>query len=365
MLAEQIGTYDLLLYYEVPAAAPPADKETPRSVPGVWPATDGPLVLTGNALRVHPGESLQVRVEAGGWEPVDARPRAEGSANGDLRFQAPELTPLPRLLVRATEARGGGTTVVRQAWLQTCLGLSGHRDRAVFRLTTSQPRVSVQLPEGAELQDVGIDGHRVTERPDDAGTLAVALLAAAAEQEQVLELWYTCTAPDGSTGQVTLDAPQLAEAHWVNPWYWQLVLPADRHLVSIPAGLTPEFTWQRRGLFWIRESAVSPTRLQQLTGAARRSPLPDTLNVYWLSAFGDVDRMTFLAAPRWLLLLVGSGLVLFLGLAFLYVPCCVIRRYCWWRGWLWRPPSWPHRTWRRWRARRPAWGCCCWSWPGS
>jgi hypothetical protein len=117
-----------------------------------------------------------------------------------------------------------------------------------------------------------------------------------------------------------LDVPRLADAYWINPWYWQLVLPSDQHLVSIPTGMTPEFTWQREGLFWVRESALSQTRLQQLTGAVSQAALPDALNVYWLSAFGGVDRVTFLTAPRWLLLLVGSGLVLFLGLLFLYVP---------------------------------------------
>ena len=63
LLAEQIGTYDLLLTMKSPPPALPANKETPRSVAGVWPAADGPLVLTGNTLRVYPGESLQVRVK--------------------------------------------------------------------------------------------------------------------------------------------------------------------------------------------------------------------------------------------------------------------------------------------------------------
>ncbi len=102
--------------------------------------------------------------------------------------------------------------------------------------------------------------------------------------------------------------------------YWQLVLPADDHLVGAAADLTPEFEWKWSGLGWGRRSTWEQSDLEKWSGATPADPLPPANNRYLFSTIGNPASFTAATAARWQIVLLSSAAVLVVGLIFLYAP---------------------------------------------
>lgn len=318
--AEQIGTYEFTVQYEVPQAGLAADREVPVAVPLVTPSDDEPLVLAENKLLVQTGANLRFRHEADGWEAVEDRNAAAGDGASGLTLSSRDLLPAARFQVRGKEPQPLGATAVRRAWLQCWLAAHGRRDRAAFQVATSHRQLRVRLPEGAALEALALDGQAVPgATADAAGDVVVELPEEPAAEEHRLELWYSFGPLGTASGRWQLATPRIADAKWTNKWYWQLALPADVHLVLAPQSMTPEYHWERRGLSWGRRAELRQAELEQWAGATSQDPLPDALNEYLFSSFGEVGDLPILTAPRWLLLLVASGVVLLAGLLLMYV----------------------------------------------
>jgi hypothetical protein len=84
--------------------------------------------------------------------------------------------------------------------------------------------------------------------------------------------------------------------------------------------MTPELTWNWRGLFWERVARLKSADLERWVGAAHQSgELPQTVNHYLFSSFGAPDRMHFSVATRGAALILMSGAALLAGLALIYL----------------------------------------------
>ena len=327
LLGERIGHCELVVQYETSLPASSTEQEAVAAVPLVLPALESHWVLAGNTLQLRANDSLQVRVDGKAWEVANNAAAPSESLSNELLYEANELRPAAAVGIRRKAGSSQGSILVRQAWVQSWLAVQGRRDRAVFRISANRNRVTIQLPAGAELEDVALDGRQVPDTANgEPGTVLVQLPAGPSPREHVIELWYTVDVGCVAVGSLTLKAPRLQDAKWANKWYWQIALPPDVHLLSYPLGTTPELTWQRAGALWTRRPVLTQVELERWLGATSQDPLPDTLNLYLFSSFGEVGQLQCLAAVWWTILAAASGCALLGGLLLLYIP--LLRHPC-------------------------------------
>ncbi len=108
---------------------------------------------------------------------------------------------------------------------------------------------------------------------------------------------------------------------WINQSICELDLTRDDHLLQSPGAFRPEFSWRRRGRVWTRQP------LQRYLDARSRYVTVDSFQGvdlrtfgYAYSGTGPVERFSFTAMNRTLIVLVGAGLSLVLGFLFWRFP---------------------------------------------
>jgi hypothetical protein len=190
----------------------------------------------------------------------------------------------------------------------------------VFRVATDENRIEIHLPEQAEVKNVALDGHEVPGPASGAEPITIELDDVISPAEHIVEIWYWLPRLRRSLGEVTMEAPIIADAKWAKRLYWQLATPPDEHLLRPPAGMTPELTWKWRGLFWARSARLQQSDLENLVGASKQTPVPETLNQYLFSSFGEIANPECTTAARRDILLALSGCALLVGLLLIYVP---------------------------------------------
>ena len=125
---------------------------------------------------------------------------------------------------------------------------------------------------------------------------------------------------------MSFEPPQLLGHVFVERTYWQLVLPRDEHLISRPAGYTPDFVWGWEGSYWGRQPFLEQFDLEnwvggdQSSGVLHRPAPPPRTNRYLFSTLGAGKRLNVRTAARSLIVLATSGSALVAGLLLLYVP---------------------------------------------
>jgi hypothetical protein len=97
------------------------------------------------------------------------------------------------------------------------------------------------------------------------------------------------------------------------------VLPGDRHVVNSSDLLSPVDPAQWLEVLLGRAAAKSQTELEDWAGATHLPGPAQTQNAYLYSGLAPVS-IEMVTAPRWLLVLAGSGAVLLLSTAWIYLP---------------------------------------------
>jgi hypothetical protein len=102
-----------------------------------------------------------------------------------------------------------------------------------------------------------------------------------------------------------------------------VVLPFNQHLFTNPAGLTPQFQWQRDGALWSRRPqaayADAGRWIVDGDGPAPRIEFENG-NAYPFSAFGPASSLSFFSMSQPLVVLFGAGLALAVGIVLLKIP---------------------------------------------
>ena len=202
----RIGRCDLQVKYSVPVGKLADEANTLIDVPLVIP---GEGKLTSNQLTVVAKPGLSLAYPNGPWT-EDASPSRAANATG-LRLAANRAIPSVALAVSIKQRQVEHTTSVNQAWIETSLTDSRRRDRAVFRLSTSEPSLRVKLPSGVEPAslEVELDGRRYAQAVDlanDASTFTLTIPGGSSESH-LLELRYLFNDRSGK-GSLSLDAPK-------------------------------------------------------------------------------------------------------------------------------------------------------------
>ncbi|MBX3415096.1 MAG: hypothetical protein KF708_20600 [Pirellulales bacterium] len=310
----RIGACEIGVRYLASSERLPPETSVVREIPLIVPV-DCDEVQGSLTLRARPGIELSTRDEV--WQPV--------ADDGNLRASGIHLAaapPAPRLTVTANleDPLALSGTWVNRAWVQSWFGVAERRDRAVYRLTSHRPQWSLTLPRGiiAESLRVRLDGQTIPPAVTN-GVLTVPLGVEAADRGRIVELQYQF-ANRPPRGALLLDAPRFDSNTLVERTLWQIVLPAEEHLLYADTNLSRAFDWSWQGYYWARQPWWGQAELEAWSGAARAGDIPRSENQYVFSSLGPASTCTVWTSHRATFVLLASGCALVGGLLLLYVP---------------------------------------------
>ncbi|MEN6407212.1 MAG: hypothetical protein ABFC77_12160 [Thermoguttaceae bacterium] len=312
-----IGTCELSLRYSVPVAEPTPTQSTTLTLPLAMPR-DGTLLS--NALTIQSRQGLRTILRNDGvWT---ATPRDTESNADALWLTAARPSRQVELDVRRLADDATHAAVIERAWVQSWLTSFARQDRAAFRIVTDRRQLEFEMPQGAVLGEVValVDGTRVPTRTTANRRLLVTVPEGRPANRCTVELQYHFAESRPPCGSMQLDFPQLTPNVWVRRFYWQLVLPANEHLLRSPVGFTGEFQWGWKGYFWGRRPLLDQPSLAAWIGVDAGVLPPERSNVYLFSAFGDLAQADLRTAGRTTLVLFASAAAMLVGLLLIYVP---------------------------------------------
>ncbi len=323
--APRIGTFELVLRYSVPVERLQPKATVACAVPLVMPA-EGELAANRAILRTR--EGIQAQLRGNQWAVVEqeaAQPRPDG-----LELACPARALELPLGLYLEDPSALGLTVVDRAWIQTWLAGPTRQDRAVFRFTSTKKQVELVVPAGVHPREVELwlDEKKVKGQSTPEGRLIVGLPAESPSARHRLEAMYRFAPAAAGPGRVAIELPRLGPDTWVQRIYWQLVLPAQEHVMLPPEGFTEEYRWGWTGFFWGREPLLNQAALEMWCGARHLTELPARTSQYLYSSLGSVNRCEIRSVRRPLVVLGASGAALIVGLLWIYVraarhPLCL------------------------------------------
>jgi len=331
--APRIGRCELQVNYVVPHEKLSAQTNTLVTVPLVIP---GEGQVTTSELIVTPKSGIAVSYPKGPWV-EDPRNRRTSESSG-LALMARRALGEIVLALSSKERHVENSTTIDRAWIQTRLNDSQRQDRAIYHFTTSEPSLKLSLPPGADLAslELEIDSRAVKPQLDLQRDLVVGL-AGSNRGEHLLELRYHFTEPQ-PTGQISLTGPQIKSANWIQQLYWQVILPANEHLLGGPRHFSCECAWVWKNLFWQRQPSLEQRELEVWLGttpsatgtpktgespeqvAAREQARLNATNRYLFSTAGVVGPLEVFSISRAKLVFFASFPLLVCGLLLIYFP---------------------------------------------
>jgi hypothetical protein len=244
------------------------------------------------------------------------------------------------LAVTVKDEPNNGATIIERGWIQTWLTDAARQDRALYRFSSSEEDLRIALPEGvsAGFLEVLLDGSRLpAPQLDRSNHLHLRLASSRAPQKHLLELHYRF-AERPPIGELSFQAPKFRPGVWVRRLYWQLVLPANEHLLSAPAHFASEYRWTWDKILWRRQPALEqrdleawlevPTSTANASAAgvgedeivAREQEIATATNRYLFSTVEAPDSLEVGTASRVKIVFVSSLGLLLTGLVLIYVP---------------------------------------------
>lgn len=319
----QIGNVELSLQYRLAFDEEFRKSQSTVLVLGLaQPAQEESTAVIENQMRISTSDFFDSKQVDRAWEVVqDSNTEGtDGDALTEPLYRATGRIDSVTTEVVVALLQEQDTLVLEKAWLQSWLTADARRDRACFRFRTDRTQIELAIPEGATGVEVMLNGELQSESQPVEGQLRLELGDSIAVREHIVEMWYWYAPTDASLKQVRAVMPDLIGAERAERIFWQLVLPANDHLVWSPPRLTSELTWRRGGLLWRREPNRRQRQLENLLAASPQDGVPTSTNQYLFSSVGPTGSVEFYTARRATLVTCVSGLVLACGLLLIYFP---------------------------------------------
>lgn len=264
---------------------------------------------------------------------ADSEWRLEHADDQTARWSADPTASVFHGLLSPTSGEEGDEFLASRGIVRVWVDRSGLQTYLVqVRLAGTGPHLNVQVPSGATPTRFSWDGRivpdaEVLEFPVRSRRYTIPWPSAAAA-EHVLTMEYTLPGPAvvGMSSFIETLTPKMPQCRWASRIVWDVKVPNDQHLFSLPRNVAPLFQWRRNGFVWFRKPIVTEDELQMWMDA----PVPQVnlelagaANTYAFSQVGPLDEIRFrmLSSPAAFLL--GAGLSLALG--FLMIKVAVLR----------------------------------------
>ena len=316
LLEDRITPCSIVSRYALPITTQATDDSLPLKL--ILVAVDPSITIGTSKLRVVAMEEVEVELVSSGWDTL-IDDLLDPSSRDQL-YQTGGGVAEVNVVVRLVQTPQLGATVLEKFWLQTYLSRAERQDRACFQLRTNSERIQVELPAGATLIDVAVQGFKQQNAEASAlGVVAIDLDPEESANTYSVEVWYWFAARDVPVARLTVEPPRLVGVQRAQRIYWQLILPRDEHLLIPPSSLTPEYVWRWNSNYWGRHSTRRRADLEAILKVSRQKSPPDqSVNQYMFTSVGPVLPVEFITARRSLLVLVLSLTVLVAGLCLIY-----------------------------------------------
>jgi hypothetical protein len=309
----RIGVLQVVCRYDLSSdgIAPGASKQF--SIPLLMPL-EGEFGQ--NTLDIQCQAGLGIEAPPDRWKLIDQESTADAQ---HWRLAAAAAVNSASLSVVAADQPAPVAAIADRAWVQTWLTDHTRQDRAVFSISSTAPRVTVTLPEDADMEDaeVFLDGKAVYPAIKNARDLVFPWPTEPGPH--VLDLRFRYLSRDDGVS-ANFRSPGFGGGVRVRRLYWQLIVPRDRHLLRFDDDLAPEFSWRFGGLFWARANRLGQADLEDWTDAIREPPPPEAVNDYLFSLIGESESPSVSLGRRSTIVFCGSVAVLGIALLAAYVP---------------------------------------------
>jgi len=208
---------------------------------------------------------------------------------------------------------------IEQMWLQTLTNDSQVRQRVVFKARTKARTLVFRLPPQWESKNlkVIVNGFE-SELPSPTTEGYRCALASNDVSESgiyVVEFWNWYDEGTNFSRLLKPHVPDIQGASINVSCTWQIAVPVEDVLWSIPTGWLGDWNWSFIDLGFRRIATQQQVDFERALGATRQPPLPQSTNRYVVSSIITPQSRTEIASilviPRyWLWLLVGSTLLL-------------------------------------------------------
>jgi hypothetical protein len=325
----RVGKFAISAHYQI--AGPPTASAGSALQVALLSPVDASVTSQRATVRAPSGVflSLGANADAPAWKMADPTHK-KNSAGSGYEFVADRAEPLLPLLVSAANANAPSTTVVDRVWLQTWISGGVEQDRSVFHVRSSNSQATVELPPDAPPGEVEVlvDGQPAQVSSRAAGRIVVRLIrdssnqadGAAEPTTHVLEIRFRRPIQQSLITRHRLTPPQIDATTELSQVYWQVVLPADEHIVDSPDQLVSASQWQWLGAFWGRRPVMSQTELEKWVGATAQIAPTANDNEYLFTGLLPVASIELVTAPRWLIVLAASSSALALLAGWFYLP---------------------------------------------
>ena len=321
--ASRIGKFEILAQVALPVTWPMGVASATAEVPLVM-SSDADFATT--RVRLQKPKRQRLTVVGEGWAPQAPQAGASvwtASAKQSgilLKFEQSDGdwqqgVAIPRRLVQAVFSPLG------DVYCQAQYQVLGQPSVVPVKFPAGSTHTSIHWGalrlDSANLSEVaGTPGHYQLTLPD----------LETEETSRLLTIAYQLPKqrPLGVGAERKLGVPEILSDGTQTQTFWQVQLPANQHLWTLPAGFTPEFDWERVGGWWSRVPRQSPEDLEKWVGAApgekATSPLLTGGNRYLFSSLEGPSLMQFRTLSSPLIILIGASLALVCGFILVNVP---------------------------------------------
>ena len=343
----QVGKFEVLADFDVESTSGiTSDEPSPVIIP-VLQSSDAEFDAT--RVKWNTGEMLVASLA----DPITWSP--ELGADKTSSWKANGAKTAIVLKIAAADDSSLQDFTVHRALIRTVVSEGRRHSQALFELDPDVREITLTLPAEISSQHFGAWWNRAAvsvepiTRNQTAGAVEVRLrlpwssekttspsetVGGSDKLKGMLWLDYYSEEPThfGWSNQLQLVTPQFASTVWVAQTIWQVVLPADQHLLTTPRDYAIQFHWQRSLLLWSRQPNFGYDRIDRVLNDAApnkndsgfwESSLtggPADHNVYPVSCFGPPQPLVFWSMSRSAVVGGGAGLALLLGFVLIRIP---------------------------------------------
>lgn len=340
----QIGKFDVVVSSSIDFSLPPGTATKTVDMPLVK-AVD--TEFTSTRLRIQKPKRQRLNVTGEGWTP-------QSPQGGASVWIASTRQSMVMLQCDQSDASWQSGVAVPKRLVSVVFSPKGDVYCQVqYRFAGYVPVIRVSFPPGSAkinarwmpvlslARDVGsldetnaaagaaVPGYQdlqLVETPGVSGQFEAALPETIAESEHLVALTYQLPSqpPLGSGAFRHLEIPEMLTDGTPTQTFWQIQLPENQHLWTLPKGFIPEFDWKLRSGWWSRIQRHSQQALRRWIGEStdprQGTVLPVSGTRYVFSSLDSSSSMSFRTLSSPLILLIGASLALVFGFMLVNIP---------------------------------------------
>ncbi|MGL4943245.1 MAG: hypothetical protein ACRC46_08635 [Thermoguttaceae bacterium] len=321
ILLAGLGYSSLVLSYSIDPIDVRQGVSIQRTIPLVVPADPFPLI---QSVTVEVPRGIGVTLydtSRTTWTPRETKSYSVYQQQR-FTFVASDVAPQPTINIQLAldDPDALGMTVVRRVWLQTWLKGDVRTDFLAMLVSTNRPSLTIKLPPGvvADKCHALVGGVSVVAPLLGDNEIQIPLGENRSREPVVVDVRYQLPAQSGAWP--TLELPQFLQSTLVRNVYWNVVLPSQQHLVSTPAGWTPEYRWKWNGFFWTRAPLIDIAQIDFPSDLLKDYTASPQTNQYLFSSFNPSGAASLVVLSRSVMVFVASAFVLAASLAVIYFP---------------------------------------------